>query len=440
VTKAAKREFLAADAYPHWRRRVKAAEESVRVYSPYLDDLVVRLLGNSELDAEDLSVVTDLSPESGTLTYRRQLLAIRRLLSQDVEVRSLPGLHAKVLLVDGKSVTVGSQNFTSYARKSKETTAVPALDMSESRLVDTLERWYDVAEPVDLDLIEQLLDDLAEPFETARAAIEALSTAYDEALADYSEKQRRAAKRRFERDLAQARSSSASAGIQRAASASPYSAGSTVAFARLEWIDAGYWTLMRSNPYVDLTHWWMSDDAGLHLDTVELAPLDFYPVLLGPGMQMAFVRVGRSRITYVWRGVRRSAAQTIGGLRIYPTTSFPDSQADGSNLVITFGWHAGDDEGYQIRLRFDGERVLPVAEGALVGDPWRGDVLADLVGQAYDDQEAWDDVLRYVFSPVHPHDFREEKNAESFFPLHEWLRIDHTKFLGKSVLLIQPHR
>jgi hypothetical protein len=114
---------------------------SVRVYSPYLDDLVVRLLGNTELDAEDLSVVTDLSPESGTLTYRRQLLAIRRLLSQDVEVRSLPRLHAKVLLVDGKSVTVGSQNFTSYARKSKETTAVPALDMRESRLVDTLERW-----------------------------------------------------------------------------------------------------------------------------------------------------------------------------------------------------------------------------------------------------------------------------------------------------------
>ncbi len=129
---------------------MKAAEESVWVYSPYLDDLVVRLLGNSELDAEDLAVVTDLSPESGTLSYRRQLLAIRRLLSQDVEVRSLPGLHAKVLLVDGKSVTVGSQNFTSYARKSKEATAVPALDMSKSRLVDTLKRWYDEAEPVDL--------------------------------------------------------------------------------------------------------------------------------------------------------------------------------------------------------------------------------------------------------------------------------------------------
>lgn len=439
MTNAADREFLAADAYPHWRTRVKAAEKSIRVYSPYLDDLVVRLLGNSELDAEDLAVVTDLSPESGTLTYRRQLLAIRRLVSQDVEVRSFPGLHAKVLLVDGKSVTVGSQNFTSYARKSKEATAVPALDMSESRLVDMLNRWYDEAMPVDLVLIEQLLDDLAEPFETARTAIEALSTAYAETLADHSEKQRQPAIRRFDRDLVQAQSSLPSAGFQRAVSASRYSAGQSVAFAHLEWIDPGYWTLMRSNRDVDLTRWRRMSDAGVDLDIVRLAPLDFYPVLLEPKMQMAFARVGKSRITYVWPGVRRSAAQTIGGLPIYATTSFPDGQADGSNLVITFGWRSGDHEGYRIRLCFDGERVLPVAKGAPVGDPRHGDVLADLVEHAYDDPEVWDDVLRNVFSPVHPYEFREGKNAESFFP-HRLLRIDHTKFLDRSVLLIQPLR
>lgn len=141
MTRAVERELLAADAYPHWRRRVKAAEESIRVYSPYLDDLVVRLLGNSELPGECLSVVTDLSPESGTLTYRRQLLAIRRLPGQEVEVRLLSQLNAEVLLVNGKSVAVGSQNFTSYARKSKETIVVPRLGMSELRFVATLEGW-----------------------------------------------------------------------------------------------------------------------------------------------------------------------------------------------------------------------------------------------------------------------------------------------------------
>ena len=433
MTNAAEREFLAADAYPHWRRRVKAAEEYVRIYCPYLDDMVVRLLGNTDLDATDLSVVTDLSPESGTLTYRRQLLTIRRLLRQGVEVRSLPRLHAKVLLVDGKSVTIGSQNFTSYARRSKETTAVPAVDMSQSRLVDTLERWYGEADQVDLELIEQLLDDLAEPFEIARAAIEALSTAYAEGLADYSEKQRQAAMRRFERDLAQAGSSSPSAGFQRAVSASRYNS----AFARLVWIDPGYWTLMRSDQDFNLIRWRMQDDAGHYVDAVRLDRLNFYPVLLGPKMQMAFVRVGESRITYVWRSFRRGAPQLIGDLPIYTTTSFPDDQADGANLVITFGWRSNPHAGYQVRLRFDGERVLPVAEGTLVGDPRYGDGLANVVARVYEDPKAWGDVLRNVFSPVIPYDFREEKNAESFFP-HGWLRIDHTKFLDQSVLLIRP--
>ncbi len=139
--------------------------------------------------------------------------------------------------------------------------------------------------------------------------------------------------------------------------------------------------------------------AGLHLDTVRLARLDFYPVLLGPKMQMAFVRVGESRITYVWRGVRWSAARTIGGRGIYLRASFPDDEADGSSLVVTFGWHEGAPNGYQIRLRFDGEGVLPVAKGAPVGDPWRGDELADIVHRAYDDDdpETWNDVPRMKY-------------------------------------------
>ena len=194
---------------------------------------------------------------------------------------------------------------------------------------------------------------------------------------------------------------------------------------------------MRTSRNVDLTYWRMSDDAGLHLDTVRLQRLNFYPVLLGPKMQMAFVRVGESRITYVWREVRRSAAHWIGGRRVHLTASFPDGQADGSNLVVTFGWRSGDDKGYRMRLRFDGNRILPVAEGTVVGDPPPGDMLADLVDRAYDDPAVWDDVLRYIFSPGQAHDFREEKNAESFFS-HRLHRIDHTQFLDQSVLLIQP--
>ena len=432
------KQFVATDVYPTWRRRVKAAESSVRIYSPYLDRLAVDLLSNADLDGPDLSVLTDLSPASGTLDYRGQLLALKRLIDKGIEIRSLPRLHAKVLLVDGQTVTVGSQNFTSYARRSHETTAAPTTDMIESRFVETLEHWWNDARPVDIELIERLLGNLEDPIAEAKSAIESLVAAYEDAEAEYREERRRAAITRFEQDLARARESSTSTGIRKAATASRYSSGQSVAYARLEWLDAGYYTLVRWSSEVDLTRWRMS--SGVVTDTVRLAPLAFYPVLLGPDGRMAFVRVGRSRITYVWRGVRWGAARTIGGRRVHVRASFPDNQSDEANLVLTFGWHEGARDGYRLRMRFDGASVLPVADGRLTGDQWGGEMLVKLVEGAYEVESAWSDVVRHVLSPAHnPRGFLREKNAASFFP-RGWLRIDHTKVLGESILLVQPHQ
>ena len=119
MTSGLDRTFLARDAYRTWKRSVQAAEKSVRVFTPYLDGMLVRLLGNAELSSEAISVVTDLSPTSGALDYRGQLLGIRALLTKGIGVWSLPRLHAKVLVCDDTRVTVGSQNFTSYARSSR---------------------------------------------------------------------------------------------------------------------------------------------------------------------------------------------------------------------------------------------------------------------------------------------------------------------------------
>lgn len=435
MTGSVEGEFLAADAYPQWKRRVKAAQESVRVYSPYLDDLVVRLLDNSILLAEYLSVVTDLSPESGTHTYRKQLLAIRRLLNGGVEVRSLPRLHAKVLLVDGASVTVGSQNFTSYARHSKETTAVPALGMSESSFVETLQRWYETAEPVDLGLIERLLDELAEPLQTAQAAIEALTTEYEKAVADYRENQRLLEQQRLEHAAAMARAEAAAAALRRAAAASPYSpVGQAVAHASLK-LDSSYnWTLM-ADPGVILTDWFGLDEAG-RLDEIELRKWYFYPVLLSPEMQMGFARVTKYQITYVFRRIHGFDV-TIKDIPLRFAISAPGDGPDRPNLVITFYWSVEDEtDGYQVHLRFDGEYAERIDEG-VIGDPASGDVLAYLVQSTYEDPEEWDALLRTVLAPKRFKDFIAKKNADTFFPHNDWLRINVIRFAGTPVLLIQ---
>ena len=281
------------------------ATESVRIYSPYLDRLAVDLLGNAALGPRGVTVVTDLSPESGPFGYRGQLLAIRRLISSGIEVRSLPRLHAKVLLVDRRQVTLGSQNFTSYARKSRETSLAADADLSASTLVKTLNEWFDKAVPVDADLVDRLLERLEQPMAHAREAIQDLIDSFGDVERGYRSEMTR---RRFEEHLAQARLRPMAEALRAAASKSRFSAGQAVAWARLDWAESGNYRSLRARQQdLDLTNWRSPDGSHVHLEH-----LKFYPALLGPDGRVAFVRVAQSRITYVWRGVIWGSAQPIG--------------------------------------------------------------------------------------------------------------------------------
>lgn len=425
-------EFLAADIYPKWKRRVAAATESVRIYSPYLDRLAVDLLGNVTLGPSSVAVVTDLSPESGPFGYRGQLLAIRRLISSGIEVRSLPRLHAKVLLVDGQQVTLGSQNFTSYARKSKETSLASDADLSASTLVKTLNEWFDEAVLVDGDLVDRLLERLEQPMTRAREAIQDLIDSFGDVERDYRSEMTR---RRFEKHLAQAQQRSMAEALRTVASRSRYSTGQALVWARLDWAGSGdYKSLRAERRDLDLTNWRSPDSSNVHLEHLKL-----YPALLGPDGRVAFVRVAQSRITYVWRGVRWGAARQIGRRSLYLQAWFLDGQEDGANLKVRFSWGRKSGNGFELRMRFEGDEIpLPVGEGQIIGHPYSPEGLRDAVMDAYEDPEAWNSVLRQIFSPVlHPSGFRKNKNADSFFP-SGWLRIELTTFLEQPVLLIQP--
>jgi hypothetical protein len=78
------------------------------------------------------------------------------------------GLHEAKIVTQVR--TVGSQNFTSYARKSKETTAAPSVDLAGSNVLATLAQWYKAAEPVELEDVERLLSLLDEPLKKFHAA------------------------------------------------------------------------------------------------------------------------------------------------------------------------------------------------------------------------------------------------------------------------------
>ncbi|WP_344151712.1 phospholipase D family protein [Nocardioides koreensis] len=431
------RQLLARSVHRLWERRVKAAAESVRVFAPYLDRTLTTLLKKAGPDVE-LAVVTDLSPASGVLNYAWQLRGVQRLLKEGVEVRSLRRLHAKVLLVDGSHATIGSQNFTAYGRGSKEATVAPEVDLQDSRFIATLAAWFEESEPVDLAFIERLLERLAPQITKAQDAQQELIDAYEEAEEKEAELRRRdAAARRIERDRELIESNSLGIGLREAAASTAYRAGQTTAYARLTW-DAtySYKTLMATDKDTDLSTWWLRF-GDIIFDTIRLQGYDFYPALLGPDGRMAFVRVTKSRITYVWRSLRRGSAQTVAGWRVWLVPGFPDHGLEEANMTVTAKWSRETESGYQMRLRFDGEKVLRADGWGFVGNS-SDRLLEQAVTAAYEDEDQWRELLRGVFASVaQPVRFRNTPNAESFFSAG-WHRIDLTTFLDQPVLLIQP--
>ena len=181
--------FLAKDAFDSWKQRVSAARESIRVFTPLLDTLLIGLLGDVGLDSLAISVVTDLSPASGAPDYREHLRGVKRLLEDGIVVLTLHQLRAVVLVCDGQKVSVGSQVFTQQARSFRAATMFPGNDVSGSDFSRTLDEWYSSARVVELEFVEQLLEDLDAQANAVLHAQQDLAEEFDALLDDREREQ-----------------------------------------------------------------------------------------------------------------------------------------------------------------------------------------------------------------------------------------------------------
>lgn len=425
--------LFADDVYVAWRRRVRAASQSVLIFTPYLDRLAVDLLRNTDLPLQRVSVVTDLSPETGAHDYRNQLLALRRLLIKGVEIRSLPRLHAKVLVVDDASVTVGSQNFTGFGRGSRETTALLAPSVVDTTFLSTLRRWFSEAVPIELELVDRLLERTEDAAAEVKRAIQALLDGYDSVVSGFDQERAREAERRR---LEEQPYLSPGEGIRRAALGSRYRNAQEIAFARLDWVEDRRYRSLIAERTTDLTEW---RGVGGH-EEVSLEPRSFYPVLIAPDERLGFARVAKSRITYVWRNFTRNPAIKVAGSRLHVRVTCPDPNPAGANLEILFGWDENPERGYVLSLRFDGLGAKAAGAGRLVGRVHSGARLQQIVDSAHADPHEWAEVLRQVLSPIQvARGFRWDYNADEVFS-RGWMRIDLTTYLEQPVLLVRPLR
>jgi hypothetical protein len=460
-------QLLASDVSRAWKSLVADAKENVRVYTPYFDFLLVRLLTGADLPTSAICVVTDLSPRSGNQQYRAQLLATRALLRIGVTVRSLGRLHAKVLLADDRVATIGSQNFTRYATESHETTVAGLQHLGKGDFLSTLDAWLESAIPVSEEFVESLLTELDEEMAAAAAANGRLVDAFDErwkvyvhALEEAAEADRLRAQRQQELEAAQrerAQRPQASKDVDRRDNHADLAAtrdafrrrlGQAVAKQRQAqqsvwaavrhtggWM--GYSSFLPDDPQADFTNWIVQGSGGTGT-LVSLTRYRMYPLILNPSGRIAFARVVKTRISYLRFAVGPLAIGVLGGYSLQAQVELPETDTEEANLHITvFPLHLPVVDGVRLRIQFDGaagrlrgwEPAGRRTEGERRWDP-------SPVLSALDDPDAVDQLTARVLESFRYKTLDVGKlNAAEFFPAGG-SRVSLLQFAGLPVLSI----
>lgn len=156
-------EFYLKSIDRRWKKEVALATEAVILLSPYLTsntaDLVLR-----QADPEITRIYTVFSFSNFALGAS-SLKTLKQLKETGIQLFHLEKLHAKVLIVDNRFASLGSQNLTFGGTRNKEASIVilDALEITELRQL--VEEWIDEAIPITEDMIcraEQLVNPLQE--------------------------------------------------------------------------------------------------------------------------------------------------------------------------------------------------------------------------------------------------------------------------------------
>ena len=403
--------IFASDVYSTWESLVAKASKSVKVFSPYIDDLILGLINRAKKRVK-VVVLTDVSPASEGSNYLAKLETLVRLIDSGVEVCHCSRLHAKILMVDDAAVVTGSQNFTHYARNSKEASVAVTSGITRSNFLATLRKWIEQSEPVDADQLQRLIDGLDKE-----------STALDEARADLL--------RAYE-ELGQGDRSERKR-WQQLVDDSPVRFASGQVVAELDWVNSQrrrYKSLLAERG-ANLTRWTESGPTGVK--TIQLKPLHMCPIIDEQSGQMGFARLGKTRISYVRSGVKWTEPFQHKGVAFEISVTFPREQVENGNMEIEFR-NPGKGPCYRARATFTsgGLQVGPNLPPASNLDRYSGHCVEIL-----SDSKQRRQLLKHVLSDQFKFASlkRDQINAEKFFRPYVRYTLNLAEIEGVKIIV-----
>ncbi|WP_028522591.1 phospholipase D-like domain-containing protein [Runella limosa] len=272
-------DFHAGDLFEKWVNLVGKAEYSIEVFTPYLDYTIITLL-ESVPEQIRVTIVTALDGDS-LFQRGHQLKSLKEAINKGIFVKNLNGLHAKILVVDNTFISLGSQNFTKRGRKNKEAGMISEASFKNSKLITTLNNWKEESKIISTELIEELLIYLNKNEEEISKIKKEFDLSVEKIISDYNQRE-----------------------LEKQIKNSSYF-NSTYRFAQGEVI------LTRTIPPPNYNYYsffaqehnnlckWIKTNSENHEEQIELEDYKYYPALNVNTMQMSYLRIHTSRITFM---------------------------------------------------------------------------------------------------------------------------------------------
>lgn len=309
--------FYPTDLFYKWKKLIEKADKSVRIFTPYLDSTVNKLL-KSVSNKVEIDIITSL--EGHNLFQKDyQINALIEALNNGVAIHNLEGLHAKILIIDHKYISLGSQNFTNRGRKNKEAGFISNATFEGTNFLNVLEEWFYESKNVSIELLESLKEHVDENEDEILALKDKFENEIDEILTNYY--------RKIEKNNSVY--SSHYDPILR------FAQGSVIVNKTLPPPDYNYYSFFAGENN-NLCEWIKTNEKGIE-EKISLEEYYYYPGLNYSTMQMAFIRMHTSRITFIrtnfnffeWREIE------IGGEEFEIEFNFLRSKTKKSNIKFS---------------------------------------------------------------------------------------------------------
>lgn len=135
---------------------VEEASDSIVVFTPYFDHILVNLFAISDDENIQKTLITELDWVATSAQDRKKLVYILRLIGDGVDVRILNRLHAKILVVDNERAIFGSQNFTSYSTSSFEISTEIEYGDNDEGFFDEIDDLLRISRPISWGELEEV--------------------------------------------------------------------------------------------------------------------------------------------------------------------------------------------------------------------------------------------------------------------------------------------